>query len=171
MKTKISAAAIALLFITATAFGHDRNRKPFFSSKEVAIESYYKKITVGSNIRLVLLPAGQQATVTVTGDLDRVNDVTVKMNKDEMIISSRKSVKSGSIVVYVPATDLSYINLKAGASVSSMGDLKFSDLTVFVNVDSRMDLKLAGNVRVQQAYDCDFIYEKKETAAVGYVKQ
>lgn len=169
MKTKITAAAFALLFITATAFGHDR--KPFFSSKEVAIETSYQKITVGANIKLVLLPAGQQATVTVTGDLDRVNDVTVKMNKNEMIISSKKRVKNGSIVVYVPATDLTYIDLKSGASVSSMGNPAFSNLTVFVNVDSRMDLKMAGNVRIQQADDCDFIYEKRVTAVVAYVKQ
>lgn len=167
MKMKISFTALALLFLTFTAFGYDNQS----TSKEVATDRNYKKISVGSNIRLVLVPADQQTNVTVTGDQGRVNDVTVKMNKSEMIISSKKGVKSGSIVVYVPATDLSYINLESGASVTSQGDLKFSNLTVFVNIDSRMELKMIGNISIQQADDCDFIYEKKESAKVVYVKQ
>ena len=168
MKTKISTAALAFLFLTISAFGFDKGQ--LFSSKEVAINRNYQKITVGSNIKLVLLPAGQQTTVTVTGDLDKVSDVTVTMDKNEMFISSKKRVKPGSIVVYVPATDLDYINLKSGAVVTGQGDLKFTNLTVFVNVDSRMELKMFGNIKIKQAEDCDFIYEKKETARVVYVK-
>ena len=168
MKKKISIAAFAFLFLTITAFGH--NRSQFFSSKEVSIDRNYQKITVAPNIKLVLLPAGQQTTVTVTGDLDRVSDVTVTFDKNEMFISSKKRVKPGSIVVYVPATDLAYIDLKSGASVSGKGNLEFSNLTVFVNVDSRMELKMIGNINVKQADDCEFIYEKKETAKVVFVK-
>lgn len=169
MKTKISTAALAFLLLTMTAFGFDKGQ--LFSSKEVAINRNYEKITVGANIKLVLLPAGQQNTVTVTGDLDKVGDVTVTMDKNEMFISSKKHVKPCGIVVYVPATDLAYINLKSGATVAGQGDLKFTSLTVFVNVDSRMELKMIGNVNIKQADDCDFIYEKKETARVVYVKQ
>ena len=166
MKKRILTVASAFLFLTITAFGFDKAQP---SAKEVAIEGKYQKITVGANIKLVLIAANQK-TVAVTGDQGRLQDITVKMSNNEMVITSKRSVKPGSVVVYVPATDLTYIDLKRGASVSNEGDLKFTDLTVFVNIDSRMELRIIRDIKVKQADDCDIVYERKETAKVVYVK-
>jgi Protein of unknown function (DUF2807). len=143
MKTKILTVPLAFLFLTTTAaLGLDANQPT--TSKEVTTDGNYKKITVGENIKLVLVPADQLSAITVTGDMAKVNDVTVKTKRDELSITSKYRVKPGSITVYVPATDLSYIDLNKGASVAGKGDLTFKDLTVFVNVDCKMELTMMG---------------------------
>ncbi|HUS00295.1 MAG TPA: hypothetical protein VMY77_01125 [Chitinophagaceae bacterium] len=56
-----------------------------------------------------------------------------------MLISSGKGVNKGAVTVYVPVKDTTYIDLKQGAAVTGKGDLKFNNLTVFINIDSRME--------------------------------
>ena len=167
MKTKILTIAFAFLFVT-TGFGFDTNQP---TKKEVTTNGNYKRIAVDDNINLVLVPEAQLSAVTITGDAARVNQISVKTRGDELVITSKYMVKPYSITVYVPATEISYINLNRGASVSGKGDLKFKDLTIFVNIGSRMELTITGNINIEQANDCDFIYDKKQINKVIYSNQ
>lgn len=171
MKTRILAAAFTcLLFTTTSSFAFDR-KESAPSTREVAIGEKFQRIRVGENIKMVLVPADQQNAVTISGNQSNLDAVTVKVRGNQLLISSGKTLNKGAVTVYVPVKDLSYIDLKEGASVSGKGNLKFTDLTVFVNIDSRMELTMIGNINIKQADDCDFIYEKKETAKVVYVKE
>ena len=171
MKTRILAAAFTcLLFTSTSSFAFDRKGSSPSASREVAIAGKFQKIRVGENIKLVLVPADQQNAATISGNQSKVSDVTVKVKGDQLVIYSSKGVNKGDVTVYVPVKDLSYIDLKEGASVAGKGDLKFNNLTVFVNIDSRMELEMIGNINIKPADNCDFVYEKKEIAKVVYIK-
>ena len=167
MKTSILAAAFTCLLFTSS-FAIDR--KQMSSSREETIEQGFNKIRVGENIKLVLVPADQKNTVTISGDQSKLNAITFKVKGDQLLIYSANTLNKESITVYVPVKDLSYIDLKQGASVSGQGDLKFNNLTIFVNIDSRMNLTMTGKINIKQADDCDFIYEKKEITSMVPVK-
>src|ERR1700750_3297866 len=154
MKTEILSATFALLSMAGYSF--DKTQP---SEKEIMVQDNYKKIMVGENIKLVLVPADKNTNIFISGNQDKLNNISVKENNDQIIISSKQSIKQESIVVYVPVKELSFIELKKGAILSGQGDLTFNDLTVLVNVDSRMELKLKGNVKIKEAEDCYFIYE------------
>ena len=168
MKTKIVTAAIALMTFSLSGFAFGKEKPA--TIKEVAIDSKFQKIFVGSNIKLVLVPANDNSVIKVAGRQDKVNDVTVTVNNNSMVISSKKGLNAGSVIVYVPAKELTYIDLGYGASLSGEGALKFKDLTVFLNVDCHMDLKMLGKINVKHAEDCELVYVKNEKTKV-YVKQ
>lgn len=165
MKSRILTAVFALLTLTAFAFKGEKT-----TLKEVTVAGNFKTITVANNINLVLVPASGISKVLVAGEEAKIKEVTISVANNKMTISSSKTVNPGSVTVYVPVTDLTYIKLGNGASVSSEGALKINDLTVFVNVDSRMELKTIGNINVTTADDCEFVYEKKQITKLKQAK-
>jgi hypothetical protein len=166
MKTILTAVFAFMAFSVSAG----KNEQPS-ANKEIAIEGTFQKVTVGNDIKLVLVPAGEKASVIIAGKETAVNNVTVKLDKNELKIASKKAVRSGSVVVYLPARGLSFIELKNGASVSGQGTLKINNLTVLANTDTQVDLKVIGNLHVRSADDCDFIYQTNEVEKVVYVKQ
>ena len=168
MKTKIVTAALALMTLSVNAFAFG-NEKPS-ALKNVPVEGKFQKIAVGTNIKVVLVPANEHNSIQVAGNENKVNGITVTVNNNTMVIASKKSLSAGNVTVYVPAADLSYIDLGKGASLSGEGPLKFKDLTVLLNVDCWLDLKMLGKLNVKQTEDCELVYVKNEKRKV-YVKQ
>lgn len=168
MKTKIVTAVLALMTLSLSSFAF-KKEKPT-TIKEVTIEGKFQKISVGRNIKLVLVPANEKSRIQVAGRQDKVTDVTLTVHNNRMVISSNKSVSAGAVIVYVPATELTHIDLGDGASLAGEGSLKYKHLTVFFNVGSRMDLTVLGKINIEHAEGCDLVYEKNEKTKV-YVKQ
>lgn len=163
MKTIVTTvAAVLLLNVTAFSFGRHEKNSAAKVTREVALTSDFKSVSVSQNVKLVLVPGNQKNSVTITGAQDLVDQVSVTFIKNEMRISSKKYLKPGRIVVYVPAKDISYIRLDEGSSVSAVGYLNSSKLTVLLNIDSRVDLKSLGDINIIEAADCDLVYARNE---------
>jgi hypothetical protein len=169
---KLITAAMSIMLLTGTAFSSPKNRTGRVeTTKEVVTGAAFRNILVDDNIQLVLVPGDSKTSVTVAGDAAAVEEVSIAVKKNEMRISSAKHLKKGSVIVYVPAKDISYITLGSGASVSAKEYLNLSTLTVFLNVDSAVDLKTFGDITIKEANDCDVIYQKFEKAKVIRVAQ
>jgi len=168
MKPKIL-AALALLAVCSSAFAIDKHKEPTrYATKELIIEGKFQKIVVDRYINLVLVADDKKNSVTVSGNQNFVDLIDIKVDKDEMIISSKKNPANKNITVYVPVKYLSYIELKHGASVSGRGKLQFNNLTVFVNTGSSLDLTNIGNIEVKSADDCEVVYVKNEITKRAY---
>lgn len=172
MKSKIT-AVLAVLLLHVTAFSFGRHVKPVAVniSREVALAGKFQHISVGNNVQLVLVPGDQQAAVTIEGAENLVDLVNVTFSKNEMRISSKKNLKQGRIVVYVPAKDITNIRLNEGSSVSAQGFLKTGDLTVVLHAGSRVNLAAFGNITLKGADGCDVEYEKFEKMKVMIIEK
>ena len=164
MKSKIL-AAVLLLITAANSVSYSQN---FPAIREVSIAASFQQISVDKNFQLVLIQNPNKSSVTIAGDKKNVHDVEVNIINDQLVITSKKKINTGKIIVYVPVKALSLIKLGRGASVSGEGVLKFDDLIVVVNPDSHVDLKALGNIVVKPAEGCEFVYEKDERFKIVY---
>ena len=171
MKTIVTAAVILLFNLTAFSFGRSEKSSAANVTREVALTTNFKRVSVSENVKLVLVPGNQKKSVTITGAEDLVNQVNVTYSKNEMRISSRKHLKPGRIVVYVPADDISYIRLGEGSSVSAEGYLNSSKLTVLLNVGCRVDLESLGDINIIETAGCEFVCDKYEKNKVVKIAQ
>lgn len=167
MKTTIT-AVLAVLLLHVTAFSFDRHVKPAAATvtREIELAGKFQTVSVAGNVQLVLVPGEQQTSVTIEGAENLVNEVNVTFSKNEMRISSKKNLKQGRIVVYVPAKDITYVRLNGGSSVAAQGFLNSSDLTVLLNVGSSVNLTTFGNITIKGAEGCDVEFEKYEKMKV-----
>lgn len=62
--------------------------------------------------------------------------------------------------MYIPVTDIKTIEVKNYAKVSSAGPLISSELTVFVNGDCNIDLKVTGKVNLVEGDSTEMIVKK-----------
>ena len=171
MKTIVTAAAILLFNLTAFSFGRNEKSSAAEVTREVALTTNFNRVSVSQNVKLVLVPGNQKNSVTITGAEDLVNQVSVTYVKNEMRISSKKYLKQGRVVVYVPANDVSYVGLGEGSSVSADGYLNSSKLTVLLNVGCRVDLESLGDIKIIEAAGCEFVYDKYERNKVVRMAQ
>lgn len=164
MKSKIFAAALLLITTVTNSFGSGNNSN-FPVIREVVITSSFQKIVVEKNVRVVLVQH-MDKPITITGDEKKVQDIELYVVNDELIITS-KNTNTESIVVYVPVKNLSLLKLASGASVSGEGVLKFDNLTVEVNNESQVNLKVIGKLVLKAADGCELVYEKNEISKIG----
>ena len=157
MKSKIF-ATILLVVVSITSSFAIVNNSNFPVIKQVRITRPFQKLVVNSNVHLVLVQDESKSIISITGNEKDVESIEITCNKDQLTITSKKNTEG--IVVYVPVTDLSLINLASGAAVSGEGNLQFDNLTVIVDTDSYVNLKAAGNINLKPADNCDVVYEK-----------
>ena len=157
MKSKILAATLLLITTVTSSFASSNNSN-FPVMRQVRISKPFQKLVVNSNIHLVLVQDESKSMITITGNEKDVDNVGITYNNDQLVITSKNN--KDAVVMYIPVTDLSLINLASGATVSGEGDLKFNNLTVIVNQESFVNLKAAGNVTLKPADNCDVVYEK-----------
>ncbi len=161
MKTKILALSLVLVAFATTAFAG--NEKPYsepVSSKKLEIVGRFSKIHVDANLKVVLIPETGNSEIIISGDKSLLDQVDMSIYKGELIVSAGKYVQPGNdLVIFIPVKDLEQVELADGATVSGHYGLKFSKLTVLVNVDSRVDLNISGKLEIKAAPGCDFVYE------------
>ena len=163
---------LIMALLTGT-FAYSTPRKPVkIVSKEIAIDAPFQQIKVGSYIQLVLVQDPTRTTVLVEGDENYVPTVNVSIDKGVLSISSKPNLKrSGKIEVYVPLSKLSSINVGSDASVRTQGVVQLDNLKVIVNDGSKTDLQVRGNLKIEPAEGCDFVYSSYDESKVIYVQK
>ena len=172
MKQILSAVLLTTALLTST-FAFCNPKKPFkIASKEISLNSSFQQIKLGSYIQLVLVDDPTRTTVLIEGDENYVSSVKVSIEKGVLSISSKPNLKkNGKIEVYVPVSNLSSINVGAEASVRTQGVVKLDHLKVIVNDGSKTDLHIAGNLQIEPAEGCDFVYSTYDESKVVYVQK
>ena len=102
-------------------------RKPIkTSTKEIAITTPFQKITLGSNLQLVLIQDENKSSITITGDDILVQSVKADIDKGVLSITSKKNLKNKNVKIYVPVTMLTSLEIRCGASVTTEGIVKLA---------------------------------------------
>src|SRR5579862_8404018 len=136
MKTQLLSAVLVSVAILTGTFAFGSNAKPIkTSTKEIAITAPFQKITVGSNLQLVLIQDVSKSSVLITGDDNLLTFVKVSINKGVLSITSNKYLGNKNIKIYVPVNTLASLDLASGASVAREGIVKLENLKVFVRDD------------------------------------
>ena len=168
MKSKILVATVLLITTVTNSFAY-RHHPNFPVIREVIIKTDFQKILINKNFQLVLIQNSGKSSVTIAGDAKDIQDVEVNIINNELRVTSKRNINYSKVVVYVPVKNLSVLNLASGASVSGEGALKFDDLTVVLNRDSKVNLKALGNITLKPAADdCELVFEKNERYKVIY---
>ena len=167
---------ISAVFVSAAllsgSFAYCNDAKPIIpSSKEIVITSSFQKITVCSNVQLVLFQDVNNSKISITGDQSVVPFVNVSVDRGQLSITSRKNLKNKQIKIYVPVNNLSSLDLGTFSSVSTEGVLKLDDLKVIAHDGCKLDLHIIGNFDIEAGDNSEFIYEKYEKFKVVYVQQ
>ena len=171
MKQILSAVLFTTALLTGT-FAYSNPRKPVkVVSKEISINSPFQQIKLGSYIQMVLVQDPSRTTVLIEGDENYVSLVNVSIDKGILSISSKSKLKSGKIEVYVPVSNLSLINVGSEASARTQDVVKLDHLTVIVNDGSKTDLHILGNLKIEPAEGCDFVYSTYIESKVIYVQK
>lgn len=170
MKTQLLSAVLVSVAILTGTFAYSSNAKPT-STKEIAITAPFQKITVGSNLQLVLIQDVSKSAVLITGDDNLLKFVKVSVNKGVLSITSDKYLGNKNIKIYVPVNTLASLDLASGASVATEGIVKLENLKVFVRDASKVNLHILGNFQLESDDDCDIVYQKYERYNVVFVHE
>jgi hypothetical protein len=167
MKQLLLAVFILTALIPGT-FAYSNHAKPVkTTTKEISISSAFEKIQVGNNIQLVLTQTPNNTGVIVKGDEKFIPNVNVSIDNGVLSITSKRNLKDRRVKIYVPVTTLTSLELGREASVTTKGAVKLDNLTVIVNDGSTVALDVIGNLHIEPAAGCDFVYEKFEKSNVG----
>lgn len=172
MKTQLLSAVLVSVAILTGSFAYSSNANPVkTSTKEIAITSSFNKITLGSNLQLVLIQDGSSSSILITGEENLAQSVNASIDKGVLSITSNKNLKNKKVRIYVPVPILTSLELGRGASVATEGIVKLENLKILVHEDCKVNLDILGNFHVETDEDCDFVYEKYERSRVVYVHE
>ena len=162
MKQLLSAVLVSTALLTGT-LAYSNDAKPArIISKEISVTSPFEKIELGSNIQIVLLQDPNRPPVVITGDENFIPAVNVTIKKGVLSITSNKNLKDRNIKIYVSVNNLTSLEVGGDASVVTEGTVKLDNLKVIVNDGGTVALRVVGNVHVEPASGCDFIYDNYE---------
>ena len=129
-------------------------------SKEISVTKPVTRLIIGNNVKVNLIADGFSPSITVTCESNLLADVNVKIKGEEMIIYSSKNIQNHTVFVHVPVKDLAYLELKSGSFVSVEGAIQCTNLMVWINADSHLELRYKGKATITAAEDCEFVYER-----------
>jgi Putative auto-transporter adhesin, head GIN domain len=162
MKQLLSAVLVSAALLTGT-FAYSKDAKPVrIATKEISATSSFDKIQVGNGINIILLQNGNKSPVVITGDENLIAAVKVSIDNGILSIASKKNLKGRNIKIYVSVATISSLELGNNASVVTEGVVKLDDLKVIVNDGGTLALQVAGNVHIEPAPGCDFVYDTYE---------
>lgn len=117
-----------------------------FALSEVAISSF-QKITVNSNIDVVLVQNDTLKKAYVEGDERMVPQISLTVNKGILTISSRGQASyRGKVQVTIPVKQLSTLEINADAGVVTFAPLHTPKLQVSINGICDLHLKSTGKI-------------------------
>ena len=166
MKSKILVTAVLFIITVTNSFAY-HNYQNFPVTRDINLTTSFQKILVDKNVQLVLIQNLNKSSITIAGDEKDIKDVEANVVNGQLTITSKKKINN-RVVVYVPVKDLSLVKLERGASVSGEGALKFDDLMIVINTNSKVNLKAVGNIIIKPADDCELVYEKNERSKIIY---
>ncbi len=162
MKQILSAVLVSAALLSGT-IAYSKNAKPAkIATKEISTTSSFDKIQVGNSIKIILLQDAGKSPVVITGDENFIPAVKVNIDKGVLSIISKKNLKGRDIKIYVSVSTLSLLELGTNASVVTEGVVKLDNLKVIVNDGGTVALHVTGNVHIEPAAGCDFVYDTYE---------
>jgi hypothetical protein len=160
MKSKILAAVILIITTVTTSFAHDNSNFPVI--RKISITSTFDQIIVDRDLQVVLVQPNGDSQITIAGDEKNVDGVEMNVVNGELVLTANKNTNTDNVTVYIPVRNLSLVRLASGASVSGEGVLKFDNLTVVVNNESQVNLKVQGKLKVNAADGCELVFDRNE---------
>ena len=155
MKKQILVTLVLMISVFTTAFAEKTPGAFSTTSKKVFVNEEIQKIVVEGNVDVVLFE-DNKAAIYLFG-----NTSTTTISQTNGVLTVKNSKTTGEkTLVYIPVTDIKTIEVKDYAKVSSAGPLISSELTVFVNGDCNIDLKVTGKVNLVEGDSTEMIVKK-----------
>jgi hypothetical protein len=122
-------------------------------------------LIIDANVSVILVN-NEKAILNVTGKHSLADLVTITRNGDTLVIGCKKlKMLTGSVVVYVPASQLKKIRINSAAIVRSFNSLHVPKLDVLIN--GACDISIANigelNFTCTEKYD---LYHNKEVRSI-----
>ena len=155
MKKQILVTLVLMISVFTTAFAENNESPLNAASKKIPVKEEATKISVEGNVDVVLFE-NDGAAIYMFG-----NTSTTTVKEINGVITVTNSKKSGEkTLVYIPVKNVKEIEAKGNAKVTSAFPLNTNELTVYVNGDCHVDLKVNGKINLVQGDSAEMIVEK-----------
>jgi Putative auto-transporter adhesin, head GIN domain len=154
MKKQILVTLVLMVSVFTTAFAENNSNVFAPASKKVPVKKEVTKIVVEGNVDVVLFE-DEGAAIYMFGN---TNTTTVSENNGVLTVRNSKTTGEKTLV-YVPVKNVKEIEAKGNAKVSSAAPLNTDELTVYVNGDCNIDLKVTGKVNLVEGDGTEMIVE------------
>ncbi|HNU88700.1 MAG TPA: DUF2807 domain-containing protein [Ferruginibacter sp.] len=166
MKVKTTLAAL-LLFATTGVFAQTAERTAV-QKKEMPA---FTKIDVDAEIDVVLIDDAKAGTVYLVGESKLFNDIKLKVQGNELQISSKRDINYKSkITVEVHVKNLEKVSLKKESLVFSGNTLQSKKINVYIREGSKASLVSSGDIAISSEEDTELVFTRK-TAGVTVVNR
>ena len=155
MKKQILVTLILMISVFTTAFAEKNTSSLAPTSKKISVKEEVTKIIVEGNVDVVLFE-NEGAAIYMFGD---TKETTIKESNGVLTVRSTKK-RGEKTLVYIPVKNIREIEAKGYAKVSSGSPLNTDELTVYVNGDCNIDLKVTGKINLVEGDSTEMIVEK-----------
>ena len=154
MKKQILVTLVLMISVFRTAFAEKNNSDFKAASKKISVTGQVHKIVADGNVDVVLFE-DNGAAIYMFG-----NTRTTTVSEQDGVLTVKNSQTTGEkTLVYVPVSEVSEIEAKGHAKVSSAGPLISGELTVYVNGDCNIDLKVTGKINLVEGDSTEMVIE------------
>lgn len=161
MKKTILLTLLFIQLIMYSSFSAENKKgEPPHEKPKTAITT----LTVNADVTVVLV-SNKNQQVNMIGDAAFMNMVSFRQTGDNLVIdaSKRRNFKSSG-TIYVPAADLTTIQINSGANIKSAGILEIPDLKININGDCNVHILTKGKVSPESTY-YEFDYYARDIIA------
>jgi hypothetical protein len=145
---KLFVAVIALV-ITATVSAQQFFEDPHSRVKKIDLAEAFNKIEVRGNA-VIVLTNDLTNGVVLRGDIDGLEQTTVRIKKGELIINAR-GYYATKLIIYLPAGNINSLATSGNTEIFSSGTVKVSDLEILLSGSSRVSIQHEGKLKITPA--------------------
>lgn len=156
MKRILTMVTAIILTTSLAAFAEGKHD---WVSHKTSYEMQFTKLYVEDGIDVVLINSNEKA-IAFEGCEANIARVDWKIKDGVLTVSSKKSSLKGKVKVMLNVSNLTEIHVKEGAEVSSIGQLKVSNLNIYLDGDAFVAVKNLGNIKIIKIEDTDMEVRK-----------
>lgn len=130
-----------------------------------ALAQSYNNVVILGDVDVVLVE-GTSNNLTMEGYQSQLDQVSLEVNGNTLVVDTKKKVKGQRPLVYIPVSKLQHLTVKGRSIVTTLGYLQGSDVEVNIASDCQVQIKTTGTVSVNEIDGYTFEVEKWNTARI-----
>ncbi|HWH62752.1 MAG TPA: DUF2807 domain-containing protein [Ginsengibacter sp.] len=160
MKTK-SIIAILLICASISSIANPKSGADE-TFKTIPVISDYNKVSVGKNLSVVFINMPTSQAV-IRGNSKSLENVDIKVVNGTLFVTAKLGIFLTSAIIYLPAKDLTEIDLQDDAKIHNEGVMECDNLTVYFSGGSYASLVTRGKVEFKPFGNIDLNVEEYPT--------
>ena len=155
---KFKSLIAAALFVTTSAFAHNPENP---QTRKMQLPMF-DQLVIDAKVDVVLIDDAEPGTIYLVGDPKLFDDLAFKIEKNELLVSSKKDVNYKSkVTIEIHVKKLAKVSLQNEALVFSGNMLRSPKINVHIKEGSKASLVSSGEINVISEDDTELVFLRK----------